>query len=677
MKSSPRPAPVVLAAVLVVLALLLLSPATASAYNLSNGKVPAYLVNTINTWLWSPPSPDPMGLTYLPSSGHLLMSDTEVKMTPLWQGVNLFESTTAGQLVATYATSAYSGEPGGIGFVADKNDMFIVDDNIFRVYQVDPGLDGVLFTADDAVAWFSTAAFGSYGPEGVTYANGKLYIADRITHLIYVVSPGPDGIFDGVPPQGDDQVTSFDTGVYGLKYPSGVVYSPSSNTLWIVDYNNYLIETTLAGQLLRSVDLSSLCAVSASDVTLAPGSTNPAATHLYITDRGLDDDLYPNENDGRIYEITIDPTEFPPNRELLTNPSFDIDNNVDGHPDGWIKNSLFTTSTEIVHSGTYSGKLFATNGSSYSDGQTVNYLTAGQTYTFSGWVDIPATTKAVSLSLSVKWLNSSGTVISAKTIKTYSAPTSGWDSAQLDLVAPTGTVAADVHFSASNINEAMYLDDFSFKVKPSSTTTTTSSTTTTTVPTTTTTSSTTTTTASTTTTTSSTTTTTVPTTTTTASTTTTTLPAPELLANPGFEFDVDGDGHPDGWPSSRKFTRSAELVHGGLYSGKLFATDDTDYSGAQFVPVSAGTAYIFSGWMDIPPTTDTFAFKIQVKFLDASNVVIQVKAVKFYTVSTSGWDNATLTAVAPAGAVTAKIQIDAISLNLAFYVDDFSFKMAP
>src|SRR5438093_6551680 len=59
--------------------------------------VSACLVHIIDTSQWSPPSPDPAGITYLPppwsASGHLLISDSEVdEMPPYFKGVNVFEA---------------------------------------------------------------------------------------------------------------------------------------------------------------------------------------------------------------------------------------------------------------------------------------------------------------------------------------------------------------------------------------------------------------------------------------------------------------------------------------------------------------------------------------------------------------------------------------------------------
>ena len=304
------------AVALFVLGLVAILPAVAVASD------PAYLVNTIRTSLWSPPSPDPAGLMYVAATGKLLVVDSEVdEMPPLWQGVNVFECTLSGQLTGTFSTRSVSSEPTGITFDADRNDYFFTDDDQARVFRVDPGADGAFGTPDDVVGWFSTTGFGSYDPEGVTYAGGSLYVSDGVGSDIYIVSPGVNGLFDGVAPSGDDQVTRFDTLTVGVQDPEGVAYSRSSDTLFIIGTNSSLIEVTRAGGLVRSISLASVPTVAAADITLAPGSSRPNATHIYICDRGVDNGANPNENDGRIFELTLDPSEPPPTTTTTAPPT--------------------------------------------------------------------------------------------------------------------------------------------------------------------------------------------------------------------------------------------------------------------------------------------------------------------------------------------------------------------
>ncbi len=297
---------------------------------------------------------------------------------------------------------------------------------------------------------------------------------------------------------------------------------------------------------------------------------------------------------------------------LLTNAGFELDANGDSRPDSWSSTSRFTRSNTVVHGGSYAGKHAATDNSSYTVSQTVPNLTAGSAYNFSGWVNIPSTSDTFSFKLYIAWKDSSGTTISYTTLKTYTGAT-GWNNARASLVAPAGTTQARVRMEASSLNATIYVDDFVFK------------------------------------------------------------PTVNSLTNAGFELDANGDSRPDSWSSTSRFTRSNTVVHGGSYAGKHAATDNSSYTVSQTVPnLTAGSAYNFSGWVNIPSTSDTFSFKLYIAWKDSSGTTISYTTLKTYTGAT-GWNNARASLVAPAGTTQAQVRMEASSLNATIYVDDFVF----
>jgi hypothetical protein len=84
---------------------------------------------------WSPPSPDPSGITYLPGTNQLLIRDGDLP-------ANLFEATLAGSVRSTAATLAFSREPVGVRLHPGNGHRCIADDDQRRVFEVDEGPDG-------------------------------------------------------------------------------------------------------------------------------------------------------------------------------------------------------------------------------------------------------------------------------------------------------------------------------------------------------------------------------------------------------------------------------------------------------------------------------------------------------------------------------------------------------
>ena len=271
--------------------------------------VQASLVRTIDTWQFLPPSPDPSGIVYLESLDTLLVSDSEVNEMPIFTGDNLYLMTLSGNLIDTLTTTLFSREPTGVAYNPTNDHLFFSDDNADEIYEMDPGPDGLYGTSDDIITYFYTGFFGSYDPEGVEFDSweGVLFIIDGVNAEIYRVAPGANGIFDGVPPRGDDQVTSFDTASLGVIDPEGIAFNSDRGTLFIIgEPINLVAEVTTTGNLLQMIDISAANPVMPAGLAYAPGSLDSSVMNLYITDRGVDNNQDPNENDGRVYEMSID-----------------------------------------------------------------------------------------------------------------------------------------------------------------------------------------------------------------------------------------------------------------------------------------------------------------------------------------------------------------------------------
>ncbi len=268
------------------------------------------LVQIIDTSQWSPPSPDPMDITYLPGPNRLVLSDAEVEEAPqpYWRGANVFELRLSGSLSATYSTLSFTNEPAGIAYSRADGLWYFSDDDQKRVSQVDLGADETLGTADDVVTSFVTLACGDQDPESVAVdaARGHLILADGLNSEVYDIAPGPNGVFDGCAPDGDDRATHFDTNRYGIDDPEAVEVNPENGHLYITGNGaSTVIETTRNGALVTIYDIAFLKALNPSGVAYAPSSIDPQARSLYITARGLDNASQPRENDGKIYEIAL------------------------------------------------------------------------------------------------------------------------------------------------------------------------------------------------------------------------------------------------------------------------------------------------------------------------------------------------------------------------------------
>jgi uncharacterized protein YjiK len=268
------------------------------------------LVRTVQTSLWSPSSPDPSGITYNPSTGELIIADGEVdEISRLFTTrKNVYRSSLAGVLQGTMTTIAYSREPTGASYNPGDGHIFYSDDSKRVIFEIDPGSDGQLDSADDLITSFSVTPFAGRDPEDVSYdvIDRALWIIDGLNAEVYHVRPGANNRFDGIPPGGDDVLRQFDTRGLGIIDPEGIYRNPTTGNLLITSRSTtWLWEVTTSGALVHQYDVSAANALKLAGVTLAPGSTSPGVTNVYMVDRAVDNDTNSSENDGRMYEFTL------------------------------------------------------------------------------------------------------------------------------------------------------------------------------------------------------------------------------------------------------------------------------------------------------------------------------------------------------------------------------------
>lgn len=276
---------------------------SASPANAAHGAI----VRVTLTSVWATPSPDPMGITYDPRTKRLLISDSEVDEMPgLWKGRNLFVVRRKGNLVSSRTLKKFTVEPEDLAMDNRHRSLYVTDDDLDRVFRDKAGKDGLFGTRDDVVVTvLHTHRFGSFDPEGLTWLPLKkmLIVSDSTKRRIYKIRKGKDRKFG----TRDDVIRSFGVHRYGFTTAEDVAVTRFTHHLLIVSSRqHFILETTMKGALVRKIDLTSVGVKAASGITFAPG-TDGSKSRLYLTDSGVDNNVNPGENDGRLFELKIVP----------------------------------------------------------------------------------------------------------------------------------------------------------------------------------------------------------------------------------------------------------------------------------------------------------------------------------------------------------------------------------
>lgn len=265
------------------------------------------LTRTIRTSKLTPPIPDPSGITYLAATDQLLIADSEVDELPIYQGANLFLVSREGAVVGTGTTLGFSHEPTGVAFNPTDSALYFSDDDKRVVFVDRPGPDRRHGTADDSVARVDTSSFGSRDPEDVAVdpESGHVFVADGVGAEVYEIDPVNGALGDE-----DDFVTHFDLATYGVRNVEGLGYDPVRRTLLVVaDRERRILELTRSGGLVRIINVATIPGVRwLSGVTVAPTSDpsdDSSSMSYWITDRQVDNDQNPSENDGILYEVVL------------------------------------------------------------------------------------------------------------------------------------------------------------------------------------------------------------------------------------------------------------------------------------------------------------------------------------------------------------------------------------
>jgi PKD repeat protein len=263
-------------------------------------------VGYFDTWQANPQvikSTDPAGLTYHPPSGHLYISDSEINEIPeIFNGANIFEVSRSGAELFREINSGNS-EPTGITFNEYDGYFYVSNDDNQTITRYDDDfhiIAQIRTTNDDTTAT---------DPEDIT--------SDPSSGDLYIVEGG----------LGNSQLLIYNSNlIYLGKYSlsaavprldsEGIAFNPDNRHLFIsCSRADSIYEFTTSATLLYTYDVSGFSPDlgSVSGLTFVPTSDpndDPDNRVLYITDSMVDNDMNPDERDGRIYEALIKIADF-------------------------------------------------------------------------------------------------------------------------------------------------------------------------------------------------------------------------------------------------------------------------------------------------------------------------------------------------------------------------------
>jgi len=264
--------------------------------------VTAVTVFTEATSLWLDASPDPSGIDRF-GDHRVIISDSEANEQPgRTKNIWVFDLVTRQVLSATSTvTNKVSSEPTDIALTRDGT-IIISDDVSRKIIAARFEPDGNL----NRLYAFDTRVYGSTDPEGadVFIANQHEYLvtSDARDNTVYIHHPGPNQLFDGPCPPGDDTIRKFNSAELSLFNPAGVFAIPNASgdsvDYYLVGESDrqhiYVVNATADhAELAYKIDIGALSMYhKMAGIVVMPN------TQIVLLFRGVDNDSDPDENDG-------------------------------------------------------------------------------------------------------------------------------------------------------------------------------------------------------------------------------------------------------------------------------------------------------------------------------------------------------------------------------------------
>ena len=267
------------------------------------------VIRQTSTSAFDPPSSDPGGITYDARRNRFIITDSDIDELPEFAGHVVFALDDAERWMGL-GTPRDALEVTDVAVDPDTNRWFFSEDGQGLIILAEPGDDGLFGTRDDDSSEVSTTDFRNSDPEGIAFGQGSLFVTDGVGARVYRLAPGSDGAFSGVPPIGDDEVTSFDTAALGVTDPEGIAFDPERGTLWVLSRKarEPIIEVATDGTLLSAVTLERGALNSPGGITRAPAPDGSGRVDLFVADRGEDNANSAAPNDGHILQIQLTST---------------------------------------------------------------------------------------------------------------------------------------------------------------------------------------------------------------------------------------------------------------------------------------------------------------------------------------------------------------------------------
>lgn len=273
---------------------------TASASKSIEDEGPS-VVGDVFTAGWG--STDPSGIVFDPTTGTLLVTDSEVEEDPFFRSANMFRVDLDGDLLESL-TLPYTVEATGLALDETTGRLFVSDDDEYKIFCVD-------VSDPTTVLWeFETTPLGALDPEDVAIdgSTGNLFICNGDQRTIVEVDQTGTQVFSSIVLP--EEIRDPEAIAYDAEEDLFYVGGGFSADIWMVDRSGAIVDMITVLRDARAPETNHR--VNVKDLAFAPASDGSGETSLYVADYG-----WSHVDDGRMIELDLGDGETAPQASWL------------------------------------------------------------------------------------------------------------------------------------------------------------------------------------------------------------------------------------------------------------------------------------------------------------------------------------------------------------------------
>jgi len=237
---------------------------------------------------------DPSGMAYVPSMNTIFVADSEHDESPFNSSLNLFAFRPDGTFISSHSLTGFTREPTGLAYSPKNGLLYITDDDLDKVFWVDPANPSV------KLGEFSVRSLGMTDAEDpkIDPVTGNIYMLDGVSRTLFELSATGALVRSFALPSAltDAEALAYDSQNDVFFVASGA----NRGTIFEIDGDGNLLASNSVLNSFLNPNGNSKPRLKGFELAPSSDPNDGDQLSLYAVDYGAD-----QQSDGRMFEIHL------------------------------------------------------------------------------------------------------------------------------------------------------------------------------------------------------------------------------------------------------------------------------------------------------------------------------------------------------------------------------------